>query len=59
MRKDDYPTQEQRTTQKNKLRSPLRPVVATQNNVRVLEHLCPPVLRYLYLALRALGWPTP
>jgi hypothetical protein len=45
--------------QKNKLRSPLRPVVATQNDARVLEHLRPPMLRCLYLALRAMGWPTP
>jgi hypothetical protein len=36
-------------------RSPRRPLVATQNDVRVLKHLSPPVLQYLYLTMRFFG----
>jgi len=43
----------------SRLRSPRRPLVAAQNDVRVLEHLCSRVQRYLCLAQKLLGWPTP
>jgi hypothetical protein len=42
-----------------RLRSPHRLLVATQNDVRVLENLCPPMPGYLCLAPRLLRWETP
>ena len=41
------------------LRSPRRPLVATQNDAEVLERPFLPVLRCFCLAHRQLGWPTP
>ena len=42
-----------------RLRSPSRPLLATQHDVGVLGCPFPPVLRCLCLAHRELGWPTP
>src|SRR5712692_6428355 len=42
-----------------RLRSPRRPLVATQHDAGVLKRLLPQVLRCFCLAHKELGWPTP
>src|SRR5712691_11168290 len=41
------------------LRSPRRPLLATQHDAGVLKRLLPQVLRCFCLAHKELGWPTP